>query len=81
MRHEEIRQAEIMRQEEMRAADEMRWKTEMKFREDEACRQQEFRLAELNYRQLNREEEKSLLGQTKKYGMAIKNIFPSMPTD
>ena len=38
----------------------------MQFREDEARRQQEFRLAELNYRQMNKDEEKSLLGQNKK---------------
>jgi len=44
----------------------MRWKTEMQFREEEACRQQEFQLAELTYRQMNKDEEKSLLGQIKK---------------
>jgi hypothetical protein len=81
IRHEELQAAEIMRHEEIRAAEERRWTAEMQFREDEARRQQEFRLAELNYRQINREDEKSLISQTKKYGMALKNIFPSMPTD
>jgi hypothetical protein len=80
-REMDFRAAEVMRHEEIRAAEERRWTAEMQFREDEARRQQEFRLAELNYRQLNREDEKSLISQTKKYGMALKNIFPSMPTD
>jgi hypothetical protein len=53
----------------------------MQFRDAKARREKGFRLTELEYQKKNREEENSLLGQTNKYGMAIENIFPSMPTD
>jgi hypothetical protein len=40
----------------------------LEFREAEARRQQEFRMAELDYRRKERDDKKSLLGQTEKFG-------------
>ena len=77
----EFRKAELkLREDEMKSREDDARK-QQEFREEEARRQQEFRLAELNHRKQIRDDEKSLLSQTKKYGMAIKNIFPSMPTE
>ena len=76
-----FRQAEAAAREKAEAREEARWNAEMKFREVEAQRQHEYRKQDREWREKEHEEGKSLLNQTKKFAQAIKDIFPSMPTD
>ena len=76
-----LRQAEAAAREDDRKREEARWHAEMQFREAEAQRQHDYRRQDREWRERERDDGKSLLNQTKKFAQAIKDIFPSMPSD
>lgn len=80
MREDDIRREAAAREADIRR-EEARWNAELQFRDSEAQRQHEYRKQDREWRDKEREEGKSLLNQTKKFAQAIKDIFPSMPSD
>jgi hypothetical protein len=81
MQREKDRELELRRVQETRALheeahfrEEERWKAEMAIRERELD-------LHLRAEETRRNDDRSLLGRTKKFSEAVKNIFPSMPTN